>query len=42
MADRLMAEKPQRIQEFEEALLLVIMFFTLVTWLVILMRLLTG
>jgi hypothetical protein len=35
-------EKPQRIQEFEEALLLVIMFFTLVTWLVILMRLLTG
>ena len=35
-------EKPEGIHEFEEALLLAIMLFTLVTWVAVLMRLLSG
>jgi hypothetical protein len=35
-------EKPERIRELEDVLLLVIMFFTLVTWVIALLRLLIG
>ena len=35
-------DKPEGIREFEDALLLAIMLFTVVTWIVTLMRLLTG
>jgi hypothetical protein len=35
-------EKPQQLRDFEDALLVTIILFTFVTWVIVLLRMLTG
>lgn len=35
-------EKPEQLRDFEDALLVTIILFTFVTWVIVLLRMLTG